>query len=700
MPNRTQQSQPVMLLSPVVGSVDAYDLLIYGDIGESWLGESISAAEVVQQLLALPAQTRTINVRINSYGGSVSDGLAIYNALKRHPARKVVTVDGVAMSSASLIAMAGDDRLMPASAVLMIHAPWAVAQGNAQDMRDMAGVLDTFATAMSSAYADASGKTFNECLSLLQDGLDHYYTGEDALAEGFATALEQPQNGEGKQPNPAAAGPRLLRLVASAPTHIRDLAIHGALSSKAFQKRPVWTGDSNMTHANRSQVPAASGNDAEVHARIRDRAASIRASLEFYMNRDGIRELYAQALEDPSIPEREIMDRAMNILGRGAEPIAGWYTPDAPSAGIRYGSGKGHEDAFHRAAADAIVMRAGMPLAKPHAGARDFMAMSITDIARTCLSRAGVAHSHLTPSQVLGKGGLTTSDFPAIMLMTVQQTIKFAFDQEPASYRIWVGQVEVPDFKEYSDVLIGAGPDLLKVPEGGEYSAGSIDEDTSLPYKVETYGRIVYLTRQLMINDNAGALLKKIRQAGQAAARLEASMVYDTFAENGGAGPTMGDGKALFHVDHGNLLSAQSGLSAESLGAARVLLRRQKAITGTAMNLEPRVLLVPPELEQTAEILLAASAQRLSQGADNTLSPNWLASLALAVEPRLPENAFYLLASPTQVDTYQLAHLLGETAPQVIENDDFDRDVTGFKVRFDVGGRWLDYRGAVKVPIS
>src|SRR5690606_21210394 len=180
---------PLMRLQPMAGADDSYELLIYGDIGESWWGDSVTAQSVVQQLNELPASVATINVRINSYGGSVADGLAIYNALKRHSATKAVTVDGVAMSSASLIAMAGDTVHMPATSILMIHAPWGGIAGNAQELRDYAQVLDTYAEAMADAYVAKSGKERGDVLSLLQDGKDHYFTGEQAVEEGFADAL-------------------------------------------------------------------------------------------------------------------------------------------------------------------------------------------------------------------------------------------------------------------------------------------------------------------------------------------------------------------------------------------------------------------------------------------------------------------------------------------------------------------------------
>jgi HK97 family phage major capsid protein len=163
----------------------AAEVFIFGDIGESWWGESVTAADFVKEVAALDVDALT--VRINSYGGSVSDGLAIYNALRRHKAAVTISIDGVAMSIASLIAMAGDTVEMAENAILMIHAPWGGLMGNSKEMRDYADVLDKMAGAMASSYCARSGKSIDDMLALLTDGEDHFYTAEEALAEGFVT---------------------------------------------------------------------------------------------------------------------------------------------------------------------------------------------------------------------------------------------------------------------------------------------------------------------------------------------------------------------------------------------------------------------------------------------------------------------------------------------------------------------------------
>lgn len=164
------------------------ELLIYGPIGEDWWSESVTAKQVVEQLGATIATT--IRVRINSEGGSVQDGLAIHNALQRHPARIVVTVDGLAASIASLIAMAGDEIVMPVNTLMMIHAPWAYAGGNADDLRQAVAMLETYERAMAESYAARSHQSIDAVLALLRDYRDHYYTASDAVAAGYADRVD------------------------------------------------------------------------------------------------------------------------------------------------------------------------------------------------------------------------------------------------------------------------------------------------------------------------------------------------------------------------------------------------------------------------------------------------------------------------------------------------------------------------------
>lgn len=165
----------------VRAAVDSAELWIYGDIGESWWAEeSITAKSVVDKLAGLGSLP--VVARINSFGGSVADGLAIHNALKRHPAGVTVKIDGIAASCASLIAMAGQEIEAADNAMLMVHAPWGMSIGNAVDHRQAADVLDKFAEAMLTAYEPRAGEVARAWLT---DGQDHWFTASEALDAGL-----------------------------------------------------------------------------------------------------------------------------------------------------------------------------------------------------------------------------------------------------------------------------------------------------------------------------------------------------------------------------------------------------------------------------------------------------------------------------------------------------------------------------------
>lgn len=141
----------------------------------------IEAQKLVQEIDQLEATD--ITLRINSPGGDVFDGAAIYNAFDRHPAKVHVKIDGVAASMASLIALAGDDIEMSDNAFYMIHKPWSMVLGSADDMRQEAVLLDKIESTAVGIYAKRSGMTDEQIRGLL--AAETWYTAEEAMDAGF-----------------------------------------------------------------------------------------------------------------------------------------------------------------------------------------------------------------------------------------------------------------------------------------------------------------------------------------------------------------------------------------------------------------------------------------------------------------------------------------------------------------------------------
>lgn len=167
---------------------DVAELYIYGDITSSkWFEEDVTAKSIVDEINSISANV--INVYISSYGGEVQAGLAIYNALKRHKAKVRTYCDGFACSIASVVFMAGDDRIMNDSSLLMIHDAWSFAEGNAKELKKIAEDLEKITQASVSAYKAHSNLTEEEIVEMMDN--ETWILPEEAVNYGFATAIEK-----------------------------------------------------------------------------------------------------------------------------------------------------------------------------------------------------------------------------------------------------------------------------------------------------------------------------------------------------------------------------------------------------------------------------------------------------------------------------------------------------------------------------
>lgn len=170
------------------------DLYIYGDITSwPWLESDVSAYLLSKKLEELKDVSK-INVYINSYGGEVAEGLAIYNALKRHKAKVVTHCDGFACSISSVIFMAGDERVMSNTSTLMIHNAWSRVSGNANDFRKEADDLEKITQLSVNAYMSQVSIPEEE-LKIMMDE-ETWLMPQEALEYGFATSISGTEESE------------------------------------------------------------------------------------------------------------------------------------------------------------------------------------------------------------------------------------------------------------------------------------------------------------------------------------------------------------------------------------------------------------------------------------------------------------------------------------------------------------------------
>jgi phage major head subunit gpT-like protein len=270
--------------------------------------------------------------------------------------------------------------------------------------------------------------------------------------------------------------------------------------------------------------------------------------------------------------------------------------------------------------------------------------------------------------------------------------------EAPNTFRPFVNVVSASDFKTIYGVSLSEAPDLELVNEHGEYKSGSMS-DKQESYSVATYGKVIYLTRQMIVNDDLRAFTRLPQLMGAAARRKEGDLVWAKITGN----PTMNDGTTLFHADHSNLEtdgSDKGSVDSEKLSVARTQMRTQTGPGGATLDLQPRFLLVPVAQETSAEILLRSTALPQTEYSEGVYNP-WANRLTPIAEPRLDNNsalAWYLVADPNQIDTIEVAYLDGREEPYTEEEVQFDRDAVGYKIRHDFGCGVMDHRGFFKNP--
>ena len=167
------------------------DIYIFGDITSwEWHESDVSSYTLSKELQGLDVDV--INVHINSYGGEVAEGLAIYNMLKNHKAKVNTICDGFACSIAAVIFMAGDERIMNNASLLMVHNAWTHTAGNANELRKQADDLDIISQASMEAFKAHVNISDDELKALLD--AESWLSPQEALEKGFATSIKGVEN--------------------------------------------------------------------------------------------------------------------------------------------------------------------------------------------------------------------------------------------------------------------------------------------------------------------------------------------------------------------------------------------------------------------------------------------------------------------------------------------------------------------------
>ncbi|MCD9097053.1 ClpP-like prohead protease/major capsid protein fusion protein [Luteimonas fraxinea] len=703
------------------------EVMIYGAIGESLWMDTVSARDLADQIAAINASV--IHVRFNSEGGVVTDGIAIYNALRAHTARKVGFVDGQAASIAGVILMACDEVVMYPTSLFMLHAPSTIAAGTSSDFREFADTLDTHARAMAEAYAAKTGKP-DEIAELLASGRDHWYTGREAVDFGFADRVEEFATNASATAG-LADGARVVALNTSlaafrnAPAPITACLrghITTALSPTVFASLSEVSQQAVIGHIEdpsmkdrylrivaeagapaagtpaaaapvaaapvTAAAPAAVDPQAAATAAItalRTRNTEIRAMAQPHMGNAQVADYINGVIDnaDPAVTADVAGRQVLALLAQGSVPIAGNITAVA---------GGDERDGRRRAMLNAIEARAGVEAAT---GDNPFRGHTMAEIARECVTASGVNTRGMDRMQIVGTAFThSTSDFPGLLGEASRRAVLRGYEEAEEQVDQFTRAVSVPDFKPTNLVGLGAFSDLLVVPEGSEFKYGTFSEQ-SQAMKIVTYGRLFSITRQAIINDDLGIFSEVPRKLGQAARRTIAKAVFDLINSN----PVLPDGFRLFSAEHGNLLDG-SAISTLSVDAMRAKMATQKDKDGNRIRVPLKTLLTPIALGGLARTV--RTSQYEVSGAKNLTTPNIVQNTFDVIDDARFDDAsaaaWYGVANSAFVDSIVIGYLDGNQTPFLDQEEGFTVDGVAWKVRLDAAPAIADYRGIFKNP--
>lgn len=657
------------------GANQSAEIWIYDEIG----GWGISARQFASELKSL-GDIRHITLRIHSPGGDVFEGMAIYNLLSQHPAQITVKIDGLAASMGSVIAMVGDDVQIPENAMIMVHKPWGIQGGDAEDMRRYAELLDKVEGTLISAYTKKTGKSAEEIASLLET--ETWMGGAEAVEAGFADTLLSPLEAA------ACFNSHRLTDFEKMPEAIKTL-----MTPRSQGTPPANTPTPAPVPAPAPAPPPADPAPANPGNTVVDNTATIQernnAIKDLFANFGGRHvDLMNDCLIDVSLTVEQVKDKLLAKLGQGAEPT------NTTSAAPHIFSGNGNIVGDSMRAA--LMVRAGHKdegTDKKDTQDNPYMHMTLRELARMSLSERGIGVASYNPMQMVGMAFTHgTSDFGQILLDVAHKSLLQGWESAEETFERWTMKGTLTDFKIAHRVGLEAFPNLRQIRPGAEYKYATLG-DRGEQIALATYGELFNIDRQTIINDDMQALTEVPMLMGEAAKATIGDLVYGVLTN----GYKMRDGKELFHADHKNLITGTTTTDIAGLDKARQLMRSQKS-GDRHLNIRPGFVLVPTALETSTNQAVKSASVKGADANSGVINP--IQNFAEVIpEPRLDDAAtldWYQTAARGR-DTIEVAYLNGVETPYIEQQQGFNVDGVATKVRIDAGVAPRDHRGLVKV---
>ncbi|WP_241951864.1 ClpP-like prohead protease/major capsid protein fusion protein [Pasteurella multocida] len=626
------------------GANNTAEISIYDEIG----GWGISAKAFAKQLKDL-GNIKKINLHIHSPGGSVFDGMAIFNLLNTHSAKKTVYIDGLAASMASVIAMVGDTVIMPENAMMMIHKPWGIQGGDAEDMRKYADLLDKIEETLISAYTKKTGKSEEELAEMLAE--ETWLNGKECVEHGFADQLVEPVKAM------ATLNSKRLEEFSNMPKAVQDM-----LFTPKAQTQTAQTGTTVLDKT------------AEIKAQSEKRIADIKAVFTPFA---GQQDLLIECLSDVNMSAEQAKDKLLAKLGASVTPSAGaGYVDNGNIVGD--------------SVKNALLARAGKTaIEKDNA----YNGMTLRELARASIADRGVSVRGMNGMNIVGLAFThSSSDFGSILLDVAHKSVLEGWATSTDNFDRFTTKGSVSDFRKHNRICLTEFGTLPKVAEGEEYAYGTIG-DKQVAVAIVTYGKMFSITRQAIINDDMQMLTRIPYLMGQSARATVAKLVYSLLTKKG---LKWQDGKDLFSSVRGNLLTGGgTKLDLANIDKAIQLMNGHVDKNEMPFLIEPEFLLAPTSLATTARQIVGSSSVAGADANSGIINPlrNFAEVLKSQTLQKEDPTSWFLI-NPLGIE---VNYLDGVDQPYLEQQDGFTVDGVVSKVRIDAGVDVIDPRAIVKV---
>lgn len=363
---------------------------------------------------------------------------------------------------------------------------------------------------------------------------------------------------------------------------------------------------------------------------------------------------------------------------------------------------KDEGDKFRDAATDGLLLRAGVPVKEPAAGANEYRNMRLRDLMNICARQEGVSMPEAMNVEDLMRQFFTPSAaFPAILDAAANKSYVAGYQSYAATFEEWTAKGTLSDFKPTKGYRFGSAGELILVPEGGEIKHDKLSEEALPDRQLKTYGRQFSLTREAIYNDDYGIVTSLPMRYAEAARKTRNRQVYNILSSN----PIIYDGVNLFDATtHGNLITPGTAPSMASVQQAIKMMSLQKDFEGNMIHARPRYILCPVGLgdyfrQIIASTTIAVTVNGVIQTQNNPLYGRGIDVIedpTLNVGNANGEIEWYLMADKNSVPVLQVDYLNGIEVPTIRRMEYPGQLGFIWDIILDWGITVLDYRGIVK----